>query len=255
MVSQVGALAQSARLCHLYPWRFSRHNWIKPWATWTEPIADAAGGWAGDILRSLPNWVIPCFYESKLLLVIIFIIGPTKNGSVLNRAQHKFGIVDSFFDCLLYFLRPTCLLLHFAGILHFSTMRCSSCNNMWQEWHIPLQKLRKGVNFLVDNLKINFICSKLSVLDLFIDYSLKSLAFILSDVVFHSSEKWYLFNRQKIQFIYMIYTVRQVFSSINQCATFEIHGGILVCQKLMGPLHIIFAYLCEVYLGHIQNLI
>lgn len=172
----------------------------------------------------------PCppelFYDSKLLLVMNFHNRTNHEWVCAKQSTAQIRHVDCCFDYLLYFLPPTWLLLHFDGILHFSTMRCSSSNNMWQEWHIPLQKLQKNVNFLIDNLKINFACSKPSVLDLVIGYSSKSLAFILSDVAFHSSEKWYLLNRPKIQFICMIYTVRQVFSSINH-NFFEIHGVIL----------------------------
>lgn len=170
-----------------------------------------------------------------------------------SRKQHKFSIVDSCFDWL-YFLTLIRFLLYFDVILHFSIMTCFSFNSMWQEWCLALQKSSESVNFLINNLKINFAYSKSSVLDLVIEYSLKSFAFILTDILFHSSETWYLFNNPNPQFLYMIYTVRQVFSSINHC-DFEIHGGILIFQKLMWPLRIISAYLCKAYLGHIQNLI
>lgn len=172
---------------------------------------------------------------------------------MLSRKQHKFSTVNNCFDWL-YFLTLIWFLLHFDGLLHFSIMTCFSFNSMWQEWCLALQKSWECVNFLINNLKIDLACSKPSVLDLVTEYSLKSFAFILSDIVFHSSEKWYLFNNLNPQFLYMIYTVRQVFSSINHC-DFEIHGGILIFQKLMWLVHIISAYLCKTYLSHIQNLI
>lgn len=147
---------------------------------------------------------------------------------MLSRKQHKFSIVDSCFDWL-YFLTLIWFLLYFAGILHFSIMTYFSFNSMWQEWCLARQKSRESVNFLIINLKINLACSKPSVLDLVIEYSLKSFAFIVSDIVFQSSEKWYLFKNPNPQFLYMTYTLRQVFSSINH-SYFEIHGGILIFQ-------------------------
>lgn len=37
------------RLCHLRPWRFSKPNWIKPWAAWFDPRTELfwARGWTG----------------------------------------------------------------------------------------------------------------------------------------------------------------------------------------------------------------
>lgn len=67
---------------------------------------------------------------------------------------------------------------------------------------------RKSVNFPIDShLKIGFAYLKPSALDLIVDYSLKRPAVILCHVVCHSSEKCYLFNRPKIQFILVIYTL------------------------------------------------
>lgn len=165
-----GASAQSARLCPLHPWRVSRHNWINPKGTWTDPITDTAGSWAGDIPRSLPIQVIPGFYNWKFLLVINFNNKTIKKGSVLSRKQHKFSIADSCFEWL-YFLTLIQFLLYFDGILHFSILTCFSCNSVWQEWCLALQKSRESLNFLINNFKINFACSKPSVLDLVMEYS------------------------------------------------------------------------------------
>lgn len=55
------------RLCHLHPQRFSRPNWFKPWATWSDPRADQlwAGGWTGASWGPLqPEWLC---YATDLL--------------------------------------------------------------------------------------------------------------------------------------------------------------------------------------------
>lgn len=39
LVSHEGS---TERLCHCYPWRFSRSDWIKPWATWSDFTAGSA---------------------------------------------------------------------------------------------------------------------------------------------------------------------------------------------------------------------
>ena len=57
--SDIGA-GYPENLCSLPPGKFSRLNWIKPWATWSDLTSSLSLSWVctRDLLRSLSSWTI-----------------------------------------------------------------------------------------------------------------------------------------------------------------------------------------------------